>query len=297
MSDNAVMNKKLSKDLQKAIDETINIELEDFGYLERNQPRNGPWVTFNSSSFSLITRGEAITEFKNGMMTKRPQGILCYFPEGSLRRTIVSNKSGADFVWLRCFFTIFNGFNLLSVYQVPYIFTKKSSCEFLKIHKKLLALNTSDEFSPFETAVRRKELCYSFLKLVLSESQLKPEAFKKIRQLQRFVAVVKYMKKHFKEPVNIEELAVMAYLSKSQFHRQFKATFGIAPFEYMKKIRIQNAIKLLQNSDLSISEIGEACGWNDQFHFSRIFKSSVGLSPGIYRERMRSDLENFIAGL
>lgn len=108
--------------------------------------------------------------------------------------------------------------------------------------------------------------------------------------------VVKYLNKHFRESVSIDTLAEMACLSKSQFHRQFKVAFDLAPFEYMKKLRIQNAVNLLQNSDLSIYEVGELSGWKDQFHFSRIFKTAIGLSPVKYRERIRSDFETFLAG-
>jgi AraC-like DNA-binding protein len=296
MSDNAVMDKKLSDDLQKAVDDTLMVELQACASLVRNQPRYGNWVTFNASTFSLMVRGEAVTEFKPEKIVKRTEGILCYFPSGSWRRTVILDPVGADIRWCRCFYTVFNGFDLLSLYDTPTLFSRESSLFFMDIHKKLLKLDELENVSPFEIAAGRKELCYSLLNLILSQSQLKPEAFKRIHQLQRFGVVIKYLKKHFRESVSVDTLAELAYLSKSQFHRQFKAAFSVAPFEYLKKLRIQNAVKLLQHSDLSIYEVGEQCGWKDQFHFSRIFKAAIGLSPGKYRERLRADFEAFLAG-
>lgn len=296
MSDNAVMDKKLSEDLQKAVDDTLNVELLACTRLDCREPRFGRWVVFNAPSFAFVLRGEAVTEFKTGNSLKRPENSLCHLPAGAWRRTVISEPEGADLCMCRCLYTVFNGFNLLSLYEIPDIFSRESSQRFMTLHKKLLDLNEQDDISTFEIAARRKELCYSLLNLILSESRLKPEAFKRINQLQRFGIVVKYLNRHFDETVSIDSLAGMACLSKSQFHRQFKAAFDIAPFEYLKKLRVQHAQKLLQHSDLSIFEVGEQCGWNDQFHFSRIFKSAVGLSPVKYRENIRADFKNFLAG-
>ena len=290
------MDKKLSEDLQKAVDDTLNVELLACTRLDCGEPRLGRWVVFNASSFAFVLRGKAVTEFKTGQSLNRPEGSLCHLPGGRWRRTIISEPGGADLCLCRCFYTVFNGFNLLSLYEIPDIFSPVSSSRFLKLHAELLNLNEPPDISTFEIAGRRKELCYSLLNLILSESRLKAKAFRQINQLQRFGVVVKYLNRHFDEMVSIDSLAEIACLSKSQFHRQFKAAFDIAPFEYLKKIRVQNALKLLQHSDLSILEIGEQCGWNDQFHFSRIFKSAVGLSPGKYRERIRADFKNFLSG-
>ena len=296
MLDNAVMDKNSSSNLQKTVDDTLIVEFQTCVKYTGNQPRCGRWITFNAPYFSLLVRGKAVTEFKAGESIERLEGHLCYFPGGSWRRTVISSPTGADIYGCRCQYTVFNGFNLLSLYDVPAIFNQESSMNFMEIYKKLLLLNESETISPFEIAAQRKELCYSLLNLVLSQSKLKPEAFKRISQLQRFGEIIKYLNEHFRKSVSIDTLAELACLSKSQFHRQFKATFSVAPFEYLKKLRIQNAIKLLQHSDLTIFEVGEQSGWNDQFHFSRIFKAAIGLSPGKYRERIRADLETFLAG-
>jgi AraC-like DNA-binding protein len=296
MSDSAVVDKNLLNELQKAVDDTLTVELQACAGLEVRQPRLGRWVTFNAPLFTIVTRGFAETEFKSGEIRKRFKGRLGYLPSGMWRRSLISNPDGADICWCRCLYTVFNGFNLLTLYDIPTFFNQENSLNFMEIYKKLSCLDNLEGVSPFVIAARRKELCYSLLNLVLSESRLKPEAFKRIHQLQRFGSVMKYLNKHFRETVSIDTLAELACLSKSQFHRQFKAAFSVAPFEYLKKLRIQNAIKLLQHSDLSILEVGEQSGWNDQFHFSRIFKSAIGLSPGKYRERIHSDFETFLAG-
>ena len=296
MSDNAVVESLKDNSLRDLIDDTLEVRLHSCAFMRSDKPRLGRWVNFDSPAFSLMLRGEAVTEFKTRKKLKRLQGSLCYLPGNAWRRTIITNADGGDTAWCRCRFTVFNGFDLLSLYDVPELFSNEGALRFQDIQQSLIHLNESGNAALFELSARRRELCYSLLSLVLAESELKPEAFRRISNLQRFEPVLKYLNKHFSEAIKVDVLAEIACLSKSQFHRQFKSAFSMAPFEYLKKMRLQNACRLLWHSDLSILEIGERCGWNDQFHFSRIFKASVGVSPWKYREHVREDFESFLAG-
>jgi AraC-like DNA-binding protein len=296
MSDNAVIESLKDNSLRDLIDDTLEVRLQSCACSRSDKPRLGRWVNFGHPTFALLKRGEAVTEFKENRKIERFQGDLCYLPGNVWRRTIITGADGGDTAWCRCRFTVFNGFDLLSLYDIPRLFTKESALRFQDIQQNLINLGESENPALFEHSARRRELCYSLLSLVLAESRLKPEAFHRIINLQRFEPVLKYLNKHFCEVVKVDTLAEIACLSKSQFHRQFKAAFSVAPFEYLKKMRVQNACSLLWHSDLSILEVGEHSGWNDQFHFSRIFKASVGVSPWKYREHVREDFESFLAG-
>ncbi|MDD5727504.1 MAG: AraC family transcriptional regulator [Victivallales bacterium] len=289
------MDQIKNRQLRELIDDTLEVRLLSCGRADFDAPRVGSWTNIEGASLTLMVRGEAFMEFKSGEKVRRPQGCLCCFPASNWRRTILPGSAGGNIAWCRCRFLIFNGFDLLSLYEVPYILGKINALRFRKIHQELLNLDPAAE-NIFETGVRRRELCYALLGLVLAESTLKPDAFRRISTLQRFDAVLKYLNKHFSETVKVDTLAKLACLSKSQFHRQFKAAFGLAPLAYLKKLRLQNASRLLRHSDLSIMETGEYCGWRDQFHFSRIFKAAVGVSPDKYRRRVREDFDSFLAG-
>ncbi|MEK6152463.1 chromate resistance protein ChrB domain-containing protein [Flavobacteriaceae bacterium 3-367] len=71
-----------------------------------------------------------------------------------------------------------------------------------------------------------------------------------------------------------------SYLSR-EFSKYFdNLTFG----EYMRKLRIERAIHLMESTPYSLSEIAYLCGFSDQSHFSRIFKKHTGLSPSLYKK-------------
>lgn len=82
-----------------------------------------------------------------------------------------------------------------------------------------------------------------------------------------------------------EELEINpAYLSR-EFSKYFdNLTFG----EYMRKLRIEKAMQLIQSSDYSLTEIAYLTGFSDQSHFNRTFKKQTGINPSIYKRSLKS---------
>lgn len=79
-------------------------------------------------------------------------------------------------------------------------------------------------------------------------------------------------------------------LSNEYIRKIFIKEKGISPLQFLKKMRIEHAKKLLlakEQYGLSIKEISDACGFEDQLYFSRVFKQQVGLSPMEYVKLMR----------
>ena len=86
-------------------------------------------------------------------------------------------------------------------------------------------------------------------------------------------------------PITNEELAQMVHLSVSQFRRRFTATFNESPQQFIKKVRLQTAARLLVSSDLSLGEVATDSGFYDQSHFSKRFRAWYGCSPKEYRQQ------------
>lgn len=83
---------------------------------------------------------------------------------------------------------------------------------------------------------------------------------------------------------SISELASECGISASHFARAFRRTVGTAPHEWLIKRRVQKAKELLMIAKgLSLAEIGLACGFVDQSHFTRVFSKHEGKSPGTWR--------------
>lgn len=83
----------------------------------------------------------------------------------------------------------------------------------------------------------------------------------------------------------LADIATDCGMSRSSFMRAFCATTGATPHQWLIGQRIEAAKALLGNSRMSLAEIGTQCGFADQSHFTRVFTSKVGASPGAWRRR------------
>jgi len=81
-----------------------------------------------------------------------------------------------------------------------------------------------------------------------------------------------------------DDMAAVARVSTSQLRRLFHLHMGATPRTFLRNQRLVRAQRLMQESDLSLQQIAEACGFFDAYHFSREFKRVVGQSPSAWRE-------------
>lgn len=79
--------------------------------------------------------------------------------------------------------------------------------------------------------------------------------------------------------ITVSSLSDIACLSKRQYERTFSETVGMNPKEYSRVVRFQKALWLMQNGELNYAGIASACGFSDQSHFIRNFKSMSGYTP------------------
>lgn len=103
---------------------------------------------------------------------------------------------------------------------------------------------------------------------------------------------IDYIHAHYAEPISVHKLAGITNMSEGHFSRIFKEYMKITPIDYLIQIRIQVAIKLLANINLSISEISLECGFNDFSYFGQKFKKITGYSPREYRKNLLMSKNN-----
>jgi len=95
-----------------------------------------------------------------------------------------------------------------------------------------------------------------------------------------------YIDSCYSLPVTLEELSLISLMNTAHFLRQFKKHFRITPYQYLMHKRIQAAAGLLKNTNLTITEICTAVGYEDPSSFTKLFKKNYGLSPEIYRNHI-----------
>jgi two-component system response regulator YesN len=97
--------------------------------------------------------------------------------------------------------------------------------------------------------------------------------------------MVNYIQEHYMEAIDMGMMAEQMGFTSAYLSKIFKRYTGTTPVKMLTNIRMHNAKKLLNNTSLSIQEIGKNVGYPDQFHFSKTFRNVVGMNPSAFRER------------
>ncbi|QDT96616.1 HTH-type transcriptional activator RhaR [Gimesia aquarii] len=99
---------------------------------------------------------------------------------------------------------------------------------------------------------------------------------------------ITYLELNYSDEINLDDLAEIAHMSKRNFIRTFQTAMGRSPIAYLIQLRINRAIELLKQGELSITEIAMQVGFNDSNYFTRQFRQQIGTSPSLYRKMNKS---------
>ena len=102
----------------------------------------------------------------------------------------------------------------------------------------------------------------------------------------RMLKIKHHIDQHWQTPLRLEVLARMAHYTVPHLCQTFKKYFGYAPIDYAIQLRMQQAIHLLRNPNLSITQIATDLGYDDLFYFSKYFKKFHGESPSAIRKKL-----------
>jgi len=94
-----------------------------------------------------------------------------------------------------------------------------------------------------------------------------------------------YINRHYQSDIRVEELAERFYFSKEYLTRLFRNQYGCPIYEYVLRVRMDNARAYLADPNLTVQEIAEKMGYSSANYFGKAFKHRYGLTPSEYRER------------
>lgn len=108
---------------------------------------------------------------------------------------------------------------------------------------------------------------------------------------KRILTIHEYLMKNYRENIDLKQIASLVNMAEGSLCRFFKSIVGITIFEYLNKIKIEFACKLLMDKDLSVLDVAIDSGFNNLSHFNKQFKLITGVPPKDYRSRF--NLVNF----
>jgi transcriptional regulator GlxA family with amidase domain len=100
-------------------------------------------------------------------------------------------------------------------------------------------------------------------------------------------AAQRWLSTHFSMANPVEEMVKRSKLAERTFKRRFTAATGLAPLEYVQRLRVEDAKRRLERTDVPADEVAWRVGYEDAAFFRRLFKRTTGMAPGAYRKRFR----------
>lgn len=86
---------------------------------------------------------------------------------------------------------------------------------------------------------------------------------------------------------NVERLTDEVGISRAQLHRKMKEIAGVSTGEFIRNIRLEQAARLIEEGKINITQVAYSVGFNNQTHFSTVFKKHFGTTPTEYAESKR----------
>ncbi len=107
-------------------------------------------------------------------------------------------------------------------------------------------------------------------------------------------AAVRLMKSRYSEDLSVDDMASAAGLTKYHFCRQFQKKTGLRPNQYLRKIRVEQAARLLRHTERTVEAIARETGFGYTNYFIKVFRSFVGVTPNEYRLGKQVDPVSFL---
>ncbi len=104
---------------------------------------------------------------------------------------------------------------------------------------------------------------------------------------QRIGLLHDYLMHHYREEINLGKLASLVNMAEGSLCRFFKMNVGSSIMEYLNKIKVEFACKLLMNPNIGIIDVCLDSGFNNLSHFNKQFRKHTGVTPSEYRKRFR----------
>ena len=108
----------------------------------------------------------------------------------------------------------------------------------------------------------------------------------KIKSVEEVKKAMEYIRTNYSKDITLDNIADYVNMSKGYLCRLFKSVVHMTPFEYLIRVRTDEACEMLKNTNLSVGEIAGLCGFNSFSYFSKVFGERMECSPKEYRQKM-----------
>lgn len=150
-----------------------------------------------------------------------------------------------------------------------------------KPHLKTALLHTHSALETSDCSLEKSTYLYSFLFYFIEQNKLLKSKYSSLPSTDKVKLVIDYLRAYYYENISLNDLSELTQTNPFVLLRKFRKETGVTPHDYLNNIRIIHARNFI-HSGMNLIDIALHCGFSDQSHLTRKFKSKVGVTPGRY---------------
>ena len=222
-------------ELLKIIEGTLEFRYECGDVTEMIAPHTTGWRTLPYlMTASADSRGMVEVAGRGKILGKRNDAIC--IPPGIHHNCTLLEKRGVS-RWSCTTFTVFGGIDLFSLLETQLTLQGAAAVRIAEINTELAQLSRENS-QTLQPLARRKTLGFSMLEIIAAQSKWR-EQNPLVRDTQRLLPVLAFIHQNAGKRIRVEDLARRAHLSVARFHAVFREGTGVAPQQYMLRMRIR----------------------------------------------------------
>jgi len=176
------------------------------------------------------------------------------------------------------------GLDISDVVDIPLIVTPPVSTRIKGWIEELLKTSADASLSPLSKTINQTRLGFEILHALMPFAE--EHSFDEVSHSDstRIFHVLEHIDKNYFQRIDVTFLADLIHLSPTHFNKLFRKVMHMSPMEFVRRTRMSKACEQLISTTLPVSEIARMVGYEDQYIFSRAFKTVMELSPQHYRK-------------
>ena len=146
--------------------------------------------------------------------------------------------------------------------------------------------------NPFRSSINQIGHLYLFFDALIRSSVNRKTMVQSGKMRDTYIKeAISFIEMNYGRAISVEDIADFCNINRSYLNRLFKESTGKTLQNFLMYYRMNRAAELLKVSELTVNEIGKRCGYQNQLHFSRAFKTIFGLSPMQWKKKEKEEGE------
>lgn len=208
---------------------------------------------------------------------------------GQVNTYYADEKTPWEYAWLE-----FDGVKALEYMEMaglgwdrPVYYLKKRE-EGALLKEELMAIVDN----PYRSSINQIGHMYLFFDALIRSSVNRKTVVQSGKMRDTYIReAISFIELNYGRAISVEDIADFCNINRSYLNRLFKESTGKTLQNFLMYYRMNRAAELLKVSELTVNEIGKRCGYQNQLHFSRAFKTIFGLSPMQWKKKEKEEGE------